>query len=187
MAQTHAIAATATTLLRMLARDCPRDGFRTPPTFALRPLGQAGEAAHAEGVSVWVWRIQPTSTATRSTPLRTADGATRPPDLVVDLSVLVRVQAAEPEEELRLTGWVMRWLADHAVLTSADLGGSSGASSGGNRAPAFGATESLTLLIDSLSPEDRLQLSTVDGGRWMGAVPCAVRGLRLESAPPKAA
>ena len=183
MAQTHAIAATATTLLRMLARDCPRDGFRTPPTFALRPLGQAGEAAHAEGLSVWVWRIQPTSTATRSTPLRTADGATRPPDLVVDLSVLVRVQAAEPEEELRLTGWVMRWLADHPVLTSADLGDSSG----GDRPPAFGATESLTLLIDSLSPDDRLQLSTVDGGRWMGAVPCAVRGLRLESATEKAA
>jgi hypothetical protein len=180
MAHPHAIAAIATALLRLLARDCPRDGFRSEPTFSLRHLGQPRGEAPGEGLSLWVWRIQPTSTATRATPVRAPDGVARPPDLVVDLSILIGVRAAEAEQELQLTGWLMRWLADHPVLSPDLLRPDSGAAL---REP-LGAGESLTLLLDLLTPEDRRGLAAVDGGRWMGAVPCCVRGLRLVHSAP---
>lgn len=180
MAHPHAIAALATALLRLLARDCPRDGFRSEPVFSLRHLGQARDEAPGEGLSLWVWRIQPTSTATRPTPVRAADGVARPPDLVVDLSILVGVQATEAERELQLTGWLMRWLADHPVLTPELLS----PDSGGDLGEPLGAGESLTLLLDLLAPEDWRGLAAVDGGRWMGAVPCCVRGLRLVHTAP---
>lgn len=181
MAHPHAIAAIATALLRLLARDCPRDGFRSEPTFSLRHLGQPRGEAPGEGLSLWVWRIQPTSTATRPTPVRAPDGVARPPDLVVDLSILVGVQAAEAEQELQLTGWLMRWLADHPVLSPELLSTGPGSA----LSEPFGAGESLALVIDLLGAEDRPQLAAVDGGRWMGAVPCCVRGLRLVHAAPE--
>lgn len=74
MAHPHAIAATATALLHRLARDCPRSAFLSEPTFSLRHL--AGPLRHvpAEGMTLWVWRIQPTSTATWSPPISAPDG-----------------------------------------------------------------------------------------------------------------
>ena len=53
--------------------------------------------------------------------MREADGRKRLPSLAVDLSILLTAWAAEPERQLRLTGWLMRFLEDNAIVPAALL------------------------------------------------------------------
>ena len=177
MANHLAIAAAAKTILKMVEDHCPREEFAATPTFTLYGSHDFGSPQVTEGFSLLVWRIQPSAALRKPQPVREADGRKRLPSLAVDLSILLTAWAAEPERQLRLTGWLMRFLEDNAVVPAALL----------NQAltqrnvPAFKPDEAIELLLDPLTLPDHLGLWDKFRNRWMTSVNYSVRMLQLES------
>lgn len=177
MANHLAIAAAAKTILKMVEDHCPREEFAATPTFTLYGSHDFGSPQVTEGFSLLVWRIQPSAALRKPQPVREADGRKRLPSLAVDLSILVTAWAAEPERQLRLTGWLMRFLEDNAIVPAALL----------NQAltqrnvPAFKPDEAIELLLEPLTLPDHLGLWDKFRNRWMTSVNYSVRMLQLES------
>ena len=177
MANHLAIAAVAKTILKMVEDHCPREEFAATPTFTLYGSHDFTTPQVTEGFSLLVWRIQPSAALRKPQPVREADGRKRLPSLAVDLSILVTAWAAEPERQLRLTGWLMRFLEDNAVVPAALL----------NQAltqrnvPAFKPDEAVELLLDPLTLPDHLGLWDKFRSRWMTSLNYSVRMLQLES------
>lgn len=177
MANHLAIAAAAKTILKMVEDHCPREEFAATPTFTLYGSHDFSSPQVTEGFSLLVWRIQPSAALRKPQPVREADGRKRLPSLAVDLSILLTAWAAEPERQLRLTGWLMRFLEDNAVVPAALL----------NQAltqrnvPAFKPDEAIELLLEPLTLPDHLGLWDKFRNRWMTSVNYSVRMLQLES------
>lgn len=177
MANHLAIAATAKTILKMVEDHCPREEFAATPTFTLYGSHDFGSPQVTEGFSLLVWRIQPSAALRKPQPLREADGRKRLPSLAVDLSILVTAWAVEPERQLRLTGWLMRFLEDNAIVPAALL----------NQAltqrgvPAFKPDEAIEILLEPLTLPDHLGLWDKFRNRWMTSVNYSVRMLQMES------
>lgn len=177
MANHLAIAAAAKTILKMVEDHCPREEFAATPTFTLYGSHDFGSPQVTEGFSLLVWRIQPSAALRKPQPVREADGRKRLPSLAVDLSILLTAWAAEPERQLRLTGWLMRFLEDNAVVPAALL----------NQAltqrnvPAFKPDEAIELLLEPLTLPDHLGLWDKFRSRWMTSLNYSVRMLQLES------
>ena len=177
MANHLAIAAVAKTILKMVEDHCPREEFASTPTFTLYGGNDFTSPQVTEGFSLLVWRIQPSAALRRSQPLREADGRKRLPSLAVDLSILVTAWAAEPERQLRLTGWLMRFLEDNAIVPAALLNQSLSQRS----VPAFKQDEAVELMLDPLTLPDHLGLWDKFRTRWMTSVNFGVRMLQIES------
>lgn len=177
MANHLAIAAVAKTILKMVEDHCPREDFTATPTFTLYSGHDFTSPQVTEGFSLLVWRIQPSAALRRSQPLREADGRKRLPSLAVDLSILVTAWAAEPERQLRLTGWLMRFLEDNAIVPAALLNQSLTQRS----VPAFKPDEAVELMLDPLNLPDHLGLWDKFRTRWMTSVNYGVRMLQIES------
>lgn len=177
MANHLAIAAVAKTILKMVEDHCPREEFTATPTFTLYSGNDFTSPQVTEGFSLLVWRIQPSAALRRSQPLREADGRKRLPSLAVDLSILVTAWAAEPERQLRLTGWLMRFLEDNAIVPAALLNQSLTQRS----VPAFKPDEAVELMLDPLNLPDHLGLWDKFRTRWMTSVNYGVRMLQIES------
>ena len=177
MANHLAIAAVAKTILKMVEDHCPRDEFAATPTFTLYGSHDFGSPQVTEGFSMLVWRIQPSAALRKPQPVREADGRKRMPSLAVDLSILMTAWAAEPERQLRLTGWLLRFLEDNAIVPAALL----------NQAltqrgvPAFKPDEAIELLLEPLNLPDHLGLWDKFRNRWMTSLNYSVRMLPLES------
>ena len=177
MANHLAIAAVAKAILKMVEDHCPRDEFAATPTFTLYGSHDFGSPQVTEGFSMLVWRIQPSAALRKPQPVREADGRKRMPSLAVDLSILMTAWAAEPERQLRLTGWLLRFLEDHAIVPAALL----------NQAltqrgvPAFKPDEAIELLLEPLNLPDHLGLWDKFRNRWMTSLNYSVRMLPLES------
>jgi hypothetical protein len=177
MANHLAIAAVAKTILKMVEDHCPREEFAATPTFTLYGGHDFSSPQVTEGFSLLVWRIQPSAALRRSQPLREADGRKRMPSLAVDLSILVTAWAAEPERQLRLTGWLMRFLEDNAMVPATLLNQALTQRS----VPAFKPDEAIELLLEPMSLPDHLGLWDKFRNRWMTSVNYSVRMLQLES------
>ncbi len=177
MANHLAIAAVAKTILKMVEDHCPREEFAATPTFTLYGSHDFSNPQVTEGFSLLVWRIQPSAALRKPQPVREADGRKRLPSLAVDMSILLTAWAAEPERQLRLTGWLLRFLEDNAVVPAALL----------NQAltqrnvPAFKPDEAIELLLDPLTLPDHLGLWDKFRNRWMTSVNYSVRMLQMES------
>jgi len=177
MANHLAIAAVAKTILKMVEDHCPRDEFAATPTFTLYGSHDFGSPQVTEGFSLLVWRIQPSAALRKPQPMREADGRKRLPSLAVDMSILLTAWAAEPERQLRLTGWLMRFLEDNAIVPATLL----------NQAltqrslPAFKPDEAIELLLEPLTLPDHLGLWDKFRNRWMTSLNYGVRMLPLES------
>lgn len=177
MANHLAIAAVAKAILKMVEDHCPRDEFAATPTFTLYGSHDFGSPQVTEGFSMLVWRIQPSAALRKPQPVREADGRKRMPSLAVDMSILMTAWAAEPERQLRLTGWLLRFLEDNAILPAALL----------NQAltqrgvPAFKPDEAIELLLEPLTLPDHLGLWDKFRNRWMTSLNYSVRMLPLES------
>lgn len=177
MANHLAIAAVAKAILKMVEDHCPRDEFAATPTFTLYGSHDFGSPQVTEGFSMLVWRIQPSAALRKPQPVREADGRKRMPSLAVDLSILMTAWAAEPERQLRLTGWLLRFLEDNAIVPAALL----------NQAltqrgvPAFKPDEAIELLLEPLPLPDHLGLWDKFRNRWMTSLNYSVRMLPLES------
>jgi Pvc16 N-terminal domain len=177
MANHLAIAAVAKTMLKMVEDHCPRDEFAATPTFTLCGGHDFSSPQVTEGFSLLVWRIQPSAALRRSQPLREADGRKRLPSLAVDLSILMTAWAAEPERQLRLTGWLMRFFEDNAIVPAALLNHSLTERS----VPAFKPEEAIELMLDPLTLPDHLGLWDKFRNRCMTSVNYSVRMLQMES------
>jgi hypothetical protein len=176
MANHLAIAATARTVLKLLEDHCPREEFTGTPAFVLYASHDFGTPQVSEGFSVLVWRIGASATR-RLPPPREPDGRRRLPGLPVDLSLLLTAWATEPERQLRLTGWALRFLEDHAVIPAALLNQSLTQRS----VPAFRPEESVELLLDALTIPDHLGLWDKFRNRWMTSLNYSARMIQLES------
>ena len=177
MANHLAIAAVAKAILKMVEDHCPRDEFAATPTFTLYSSHDFGSPQVTEGFSMLVWRIQPSAALRKPQPVREADGRKRMPSLAVDLSILMTAWAAEPERQLRLTGWLLRFLEDNAIVPAALL----------NQAitqrgvPAFKPDEAIELLLEPLTLPDHLGLWGKFRTRGMTSLNYSVRTLPLAS------
>lgn len=177
MANHLAIAATAKTILKMVEDHCPREEFAATPTFTLYGNHDFGSPQVTEGFSLLVWRIQPSAALRKPQPLREPDGRKRLPSLAVDLSILMTAWAAEPERQLRLTGWLMRFLEDNAIVPAALLNQALTQRS----VAAFKPEETVELLLEPLTLPDHLGLWDKFRNRWMTSVNYSVRMLQMES------
>jgi hypothetical protein len=171
-----AIAAVARTLLRLVEQECPRDEFASAPTFALYQSHDFGSVPVTEGFSLMLYRV--TVGATRNQPPRRGpDGVLRRPPLPVDLHFLLTPWASEPERQLRLLGWAMRFVDDHAVLTASVLNHSLSR----RERPAFRPDETVELFCDPPAIADYLGLWDKFKARWQTPVPYVARMVLIES------
>jgi hypothetical protein len=177
MANYLAIAAVAKTVLKMVEDHCPRDEFSGTPSFALHAGHDFGSSAVSEGFSVMVWRVAINTSMRNQPPRRTPDGRKRRPALPVDLGLMLTPWSTEPERQLRLMGWAMRFIEDHAIVPAAQL----------NQAlarrgtPAFNPDEAIEIVCDPLTVPDHLGLWDKFRNRWQTSLTYTVRMVNIES------
>lgn len=175
MARPSALAAVARTVLTLIEDHCPRDEFVGEPRFVLH-AGPDGTRVD-EGFSVGVWRLAVNTTLRNVPPRRGPDGRMRRPPLPVDLWLLVTPWSTEPERQLRLAGWALRFLDDHPVLPAALLN----AALTRQVPPAFGPDESVELVLDAPALADYLGLWDKYRNRWQTPLCYCARMVALES------
>ncbi len=177
MANYLAIAAVAKTVLKLMEDHCPRDEFAATPQFVLYSGHDFQTPTVAEGFSVLVWRVAVNTTLRNQPAKRTPDGRRRRPALPLDLGLMLTPWAADAEGQLRLLGWALRFIEDHAVVPAALL----------NQAlsrrdvPAFNADEAIEIVHDTLVLPDHLGLWDKFRNRWQTSITCSVRMVNIES------
>lgn len=177
MASELAIAAVARTILRLVEENCPRSEFIDTPKFVLYAGQDFSADVVTEGFSLLLWRVL-VNTNQRNQPVRRhADGTLRRPSLPVDLSFLLTPWATQAERQLRLLGWSMRFIEDHAILPAAVLNQSLSR----RERPAFGPDEAVELFFDAPALADYLGLWDKFRNRWQTSLTYGVRLVRLES------
>jgi hypothetical protein len=175
MANVFAIAAVARTVLKLLEDHCPRDEFIHTPTFELH-AGPEGTKVD-EGFSVLVWRVAVNATLRNQPPRRTPDGRKRRPALPVDLWLLVTPWSTEPERQLRLMGWAMRFIEDHSILPAALLNQSLTRQD----RPAFEPDDAVEIFHEAPALPDYLGLWDKFRNRWQTSLTYSVRMVNIES------
>jgi hypothetical protein len=179
MASYLAIAAVARTLLRLIEQECPREDFSGTPSFVLFQSHDFGSAAITEGFSLMLYRVT-VNNARNQPPRRLPDGSRKRPPLPVDLHFLVTPWAGEAERQLRLLGWVMRFLEDNALLAANEL--NTALSRRGR--PVFEPDEMVELSCDPPGIADYLGLWDKYKARWQTSVTYVARMVRLDSELP---
>ncbi len=177
MANYLAIAAVAKTVLKLIEDNCPREEFTGTPGFVLYAGHDFGTTPLTEGFSVLVWRIAVNGNLRNQPAKRLPDGRKRRPALPVDLGLMLTPWSTEPERQLRLMGWAMRFIEDHAILPAALLN----ASLTRRGVPAFNPDETAELVCDALSLPDYLGLWDKFRNRWQTSLTYSVRMLNVES------
>ena len=176
MANYLAIAAVARTVLRLVEEQCPREEFSGTPTFALY-ASQDFAPAVTEGFSLMLWRVAVSTVLRNQPPRRRADGIRRRPSLPLDLSFMLTPWAGEPERQLRLLGWAMRFLEDNTVLPAAVLNQSLSR----RERPAFEADEAVEIFCDPPGVAYYLGLWDKFKTRWQTSAIYSVRMVMIDS------
>lgn len=177
MASPLALAALARTLLRLIEEGCPRSEFTGTPRFVLYSGQDFSTDSVSEGFSILLWRVTVNTTQRNQAPRRAADGSLRRPPLPVDVQLLITPWATEAERQLRLLGWVMRFIEDHTVLPAAMLNQSLSR----RERPAFDADEAVELFFEAPALPDYLGLWDKFRNRWQTSLTYTARMVRLES------
>jgi hypothetical protein len=177
MADYLAIAAVAKTVLKLVEDHCPRDEFTRAPSFALYSGHDFGATPVTEGFSLLVWRAAVSSNARNQMARRTPDGRRRRPPLPVDLGLMLTPWSADPEGQLRLLGWAMRFLEDHAIVPASLLNQALSQ----RAVPAFNADEAIEIVHDAPSLPDYLGLWDKFRTRWQTTLTYSVRTIHIES------
>jgi hypothetical protein len=176
MANYLAIAAVGRTLLRLIEEECPRDEFPTTPTFALYASHDFGATLITEGFSLMLYRVT-VNAARNQAPRRGPDRVKHRPPLPLDLHFMLTPWAAEPERQLRLLGWAMRFVEDHPILTANVLNHSLSR----RERPAFRPDEAVELYCDPPGLADYLGLWDKFKARWQTSVTYVARMVLIES------
>jgi hypothetical protein len=177
MANYLAIAAVAKTLLRLIEEQCPREEFSGAPTFALYSSHDFSAPPLTEGFSLLLYRVTISTALRNQAPRRRPDGMKRRPSLPVDLSFMLTPWAAEPERQLRLLGWVMRFLEDNTVLPASVLNQSLSR----RERPVFDPDETVEICCDPPAIADYLGLWDKFKTRWQTSVIYSARMVMIES------
>jgi hypothetical protein len=177
MANYLAIAAVAKTLLRLIEEQCPREEFSGTPSFVLYSSHDFGTPAVTEGFSLMLYRVTVNTAVRNQPPRRRPDGVRKRPALPVDLSFMLTPWAAETERQLRLLGWVMRFLEDNAVVPASVLNQSL---SRRERA-AFEPDEGIEIYCDPPAIADHLGLWDKFKNKYQTSVTYGVRMVSIES------
>jgi Pvc16 N-terminal domain len=176
MANYLAIAAVARTVLKLLEDHCPRDEFISTPGFALHS-GPEGGIKVEEGFTLLVWRVAVNATMRNQPPRRMPDGRKRRPALPVDLWLMITPWSTEAERQLRLMGWAMRFIEDHAILPAALLNQSLTRQD----RPAFEPDEGVEIFHEAPPLADYLGLWDKFRNRWQTSLTYGVRMVSIES------
>lgn len=176
MAHPLALAAVARTLLRLIEEACPREEFTSTPSFQLYQTHDFGTPVVTEGFSLMLWRVT-VAAARNQPPRRGPDGLLRRPALPLDLHFMLTPWAAEAERQLRLLGWALRFLEDHAVLDASQLNHSLTR----RERPVFSPLETVELSLDPPPLADYLGLWDKYRARWQTSVLYVARCVMLES------
>jgi hypothetical protein len=178
MANHLAIAAVARTVLRLLEDHCPRDEFIGTPTFQLYAGHDFSAAEVKEGFSLLVHRVGVNSAMRNPPPRRLPDGRRRRPPLPVDMGLMLTPWSTDAEAQLRLMGWAMRFIEDHAILPASLLN----ASLTRRDRAAFEPGEAAEIFCDPPTLPDYLGLWDKFRNRWQTSVTYTVRMVSIESA-----
>ncbi len=177
MANYLALAAVAKTVLRLIEEQCPREEFSGTPSFALYSGQDFSAPAIAEGFSLLLYRVTVNTVLRNQPPRRGPDGVKRRPSLPLDLSFLLTPWATEPERQLRLLGWAMRFLEDNTVIPATVLNQSLSR----RDRPAFDSDEAVEIYCDPPAIADYLGLWDKFKTRWQTSVTYSVRMVMIES------
>jgi len=167
----------AKTVLKLIEDNCPRDEFIGTPTFTLYSGHDFSEKPVSEGFSVLVYRITVNANVRNQPPRRTPDGRKRRPALPIDLGLMLTPWSTEPERQLRLMGWAMRFVEDHSIIPASLLNQSLTR----RDRPAFDADEAIEIFCDAPVLADYLGLWDKFRSRWQTSVSYGVRMVNIES------
>lgn len=177
MANYLAIAAVAKTVLKLLEDHCPRDEFANKPSFTLVSGHDFGATPVTEGFSLLVWRVGVNSAVRNQPARRLPDGRRRRPALPVDLGLMLTPWSSDPEGQLRLMGWALRFIEDHSIVPASLLNQALS-----RRAlPPFNADEAIEIFHDAPSLPDYLGLWDKFRNRWQTSLTYTVRMVNIES------
>jgi Pvc16 N-terminal domain len=177
MANYLAIAAVAKTVLKLVEDHCPRDEFSGTPKFMLVSGPDFGATPVAEGFTLLVWRVTVNSALRNQPARRTPDGRKRRPALPVDLGLMLTPWSTDAEAQLRLMGWALRFIEDHAIVPASLLNQSLSR----RVLPAFNADEAIEIFHDAPSLPDYLGLWDKFRNRWQTSLTYTVRMVGIES------
>ncbi len=163
MATHRALAATSAALLGLIGERFPRADFG--PSLELQ-LYQAKdfETPMEEGFSVFLYRVTVNGNMRHLGQRRAEDGTRFKPSLPLDLHYLVTPWAKDAERQLRMLGWVMRFVEDLGVLGAGQLNHFVA------ETDTFRADETLELIADPLSLVDYLNL----WDKWKAKMPTSM-------------
>jgi len=177
LASRDAIAAVSQAVLGLLRDNYPRDPFE-PLGFQLVHPAVYEDAAVArpnDTITLCLWRIVPNGTPRLRPPRQDATARRFRPSLPIDLHYLATPWATDVEKQQRLLGWLLRALADTAVLPAVEL----------NRhldvADVFAADEQVELILDAPPIVDFLALWDKLKPRLQSSAFYVARGLALDS------
>jgi hypothetical protein len=170
VAKYTAIAGVAHAVLRLLDDHFPRAELANP-TFMLYHPANFDKPMDA-GFSLLLYHVGVASPQ-RSQVRTSTEGVRYRPSLPVDLRFLLTAWAGDAQRQMRLLGWAMRFLEDHAVLPAGVLNA--------YQADTFRPEEVVELMLDPLPLGDHLNLWDKLKPKLQASVPYLARGVLLDS------
>lgn len=177
MASRDAIAAVSRAVLGLLRDSYPREPFEPLDFQLVHPAvyEDASIARPNDTVTLCLWRIVPNGNPRLRSPRHDAEARRFRPSLPIDLHYLATPWAVDVEKQQRLLGWLIRALADYAVLPAIEL----------NRhldePNVFAADEQVELILDAPPSADFLALWDKLKPRVQSSALYVVRGIALDS------
>ncbi|HET6438795.1 MAG TPA: Pvc16 family protein [Anaeromyxobacter sp.] len=172
MATTSAISTIGQALLALLEKACPRPEF-DGATFSLY---QAKDFQHpmAEGISLFLYRVTPSTTRRNVAPPPAPPGFRYRPPLPLDLYYLLTPWAPSATRQHLLLAWAMRTLEDTPTLAPGFLNhyGPPGT---------FRTDESITTVLEPLSLQDSFNLWEIVSPALQVCATFAVRLVQIDS------
>lgn len=177
MASFDAIAATTRAFLGVLEEACPRQRFPAQLAFSpAHPSVYADTKMPAEGFTLCLYRVAPSSARRNLGPRITPQGTRMKPSLPLDLHYLLTPWAGNPETQQRLLGWALRQLEDTPVLVPAQLNRYLG------DADVFREDEAVELVADPLALADLTSLWDKLKPQYQASMTYVARMVLLDSA-----
>ena len=151
MATHRAFAAASTALLGLIGERYPRADFGSALQFHLYQAKDF-ETPMSEGFSLFLYRIT-VNGAVRNLAYRRTPGGTRfKPSLPLDAHFLITPWADNAERQLRMLGWVIRFVEDLGILAAGQLNNFLA------EIDTFGPDESIEIVADPMALVDYLNL-----------------------------
>ena len=182
MASFNAIAAVSRAILGLLEDSYPRSLFGRLEFALVHPavFDETQAARTSDGVTLCLWRVTPNGTPRQRGPRLATDGRRFRPSLPLDLHYLITPWANNVEKQQRMLGWLVRRLADMAVLPAAEL----------NRRldinDVFAADEQVELVQDAPVVADWLAIWDKLKPRLQSSALYLARGIAIDSDIPMA-